>query len=80
MTHSPVVLGLDFGGTKIAIAVCDLSGNRVGETVLATQAAAGAASATPLWIQPVHEPRTDDKTGDHRHARQRRKMRASARN
>ena len=40
----------------------------------------GAASATPLWIQQVHEPRTDDKTGEPRHARKRRKMRASARN
>jgi len=26
MTRPPVVLGLDFGGTKIAVAVCDLSG------------------------------------------------------
>ncbi len=45
MTQSPVVLGLDFGGTKIAVAVCDLAGNRVGDTVVATRAAAGAASA-----------------------------------
>ena len=43
--QSPVVLGLDFGGTKIAVAVCDLAGKRVGDTVVATRAAAGAASA-----------------------------------
>jgi len=55
VTQSPVVLGLDFGGTKIAIAVCDLSGNRVGETVLATQAAAGAASAFDRAIVAARE-------------------------
>ena len=29
MGDSPVVLGLDFGGTKIAMAVCDVSGDTV---------------------------------------------------
>ena len=29
MAVSPVVLGLDYGGTKIAAAVCDLAGNRL---------------------------------------------------
>ena len=29
MTHPPVVLGIDFGGTKIATAVCDLAGNKL---------------------------------------------------
>src|SRR4051812_49274975 len=34
--HSPVVLGLDFGGTKIAAAVCDLAGHRLGSTTVRT--------------------------------------------
>jgi glucokinase len=45
VTRSPVILGLDFGGTKIAMAICDLSGNRIADTVLASEADAGAASA-----------------------------------
>jgi glucokinase len=32
MTNRPVVLGLDFGGTKIAAAVCDLAGDRLAAT------------------------------------------------
>src|ERR1700761_4497453 len=28
--HSPVVLGLDFGGSKIAVAVADVAGARLG--------------------------------------------------
>ena len=31
MIRPPVVLGLDFGGTKIAVAVGDLSGRRLGD-------------------------------------------------
>jgi glucokinase len=42
MTHAPVVLGLDFGGTKIAAAVCGLAGNRLGS---ATVSSAGDHSA-----------------------------------
>ncbi len=38
----PVVLGLDFGGTKIAVAVCDLRGNRLASTTVST----GAATAS----------------------------------
>jgi glucokinase len=42
----PVVLGLDFGGTKIAVAVCDLQGNRLASaTVSASPAPAGPDSA-----------------------------------
>ncbi|HZQ80628.1 MAG TPA: ROK family protein [Gaiellaceae bacterium] len=37
-----VVLGLDFGGTKIAAAVADLDGTRLGETTIATDPARGA--------------------------------------
>jgi len=32
----PVVLGLDFGGTKIAVAVCDLRGNRLASATVST--------------------------------------------
>jgi glucokinase len=35
----PVVLGLDFGGTKIAVAVCDLQGNRLASATVSAAAA-----------------------------------------
>jgi glucokinase len=34
VADSPVVLGLDFGGTKIAMAVCDPAGQRLGSTTV----------------------------------------------
>jgi glucokinase len=55
VTRSPVILGLDFGGTKIAMAICDQSGNRVADTVLATEAEAGAASAFERAIAAARE-------------------------
>ena len=55
MTRSPVILGLDFGGTKIAMAICDQSGNRIADTVLATEAEAGAASAFERAIAAARE-------------------------
>lgn len=39
---TPVVLGLDFGGTKIAAAVADPDGNRLGETTVTTDPGRGA--------------------------------------
>jgi len=45
MTNSPVVLGLDFGGTKIAAAVCDLAGNELGSTVVESRAGNGARAS-----------------------------------
>jgi glucokinase len=45
MTRSPVVLGLDFGGTKIAVAVSDLSGRRLGVGTVDSLADAGAEAA-----------------------------------
>jgi glucokinase len=33
-----VVLGLDFGGTKVAVAVCDTEGNRLASATVSTQA------------------------------------------
>ena len=55
MTRSPVILGLDFGGTKIAMAICDQSGNRVADMVLAAEAEAGAASAFQRAITAARE-------------------------
>jgi glucokinase len=40
--HSPVVLALDFGGSKIAAAVCEPTGIRLGTTTMAIGAADGA--------------------------------------
>src|ERR1700712_1276216 len=37
----PVVVGLDFGGTKIAVAVSDVDGRRLAERTVATVAAEG---------------------------------------
>jgi glucokinase len=45
MTHPPVVLGLDFGGTKIAAAVCDLAGNKLAATVVASHGELGAQAS-----------------------------------
>ncbi|HZO98453.1 MAG TPA: ROK family protein [Gaiellaceae bacterium] len=39
---SPVVLGLDFGGTKIAVSVADRAGRRLGTTVVPTAPERGA--------------------------------------
>ncbi len=40
---APVVLGLDFGGTKVAAAVCSLSGECLGTSLVATGRDEGAA-------------------------------------
>jgi glucokinase len=39
---SPVVLGLDFGGSKMAAAVTDTAGVRLGQVITSVEAAAGA--------------------------------------
>lgn len=41
---APVILGLDFGGTKIAAAVCEISGTRLGTRTIDALADLGAAS------------------------------------
>jgi glucokinase len=43
--HSPVVLGLDFGGTKIAGAVCDMTGFRLGSMTIDTRASDGGQTS-----------------------------------
>lgn len=41
----PVVLGIDFGGTKVALATCDLNGRRLGAEVVPTRPHEGADAA-----------------------------------
>jgi glucokinase len=45
MRNPPVVLGLDFGGTKIAAAVCDLAGNKIASAVVDSRGMEGARVA-----------------------------------
>jgi glucokinase len=42
---SPVVLGLDFGGTKIAMAVCEVSGDRLGSATVGSGGELGAQAS-----------------------------------
>ena len=52
---STVVLGIDFGGTKIAVAVGDLDGNRLGAVTIPAAAASGAAASLASAIKAAHE-------------------------
>jgi glucokinase len=45
MTHPPVLLGIDFGGTKIATAVCDLAGNKLASAVVDSHGEQGARAS-----------------------------------
>ncbi len=45
MCDSPVVLGLDFGGTKIAMAVCEVSGDRLGSATVGSGGELGAQAS-----------------------------------
>jgi glucokinase len=47
----PVVLGLDYGGTKIAAAVSDLAGNRLASTTVGSDAALGAQASFGRGIE-----------------------------
>ena len=51
MRHPPVVLGIDFGGTKIAAAVCDLAGNKLASAVVDSPASAAPGSASTTAVQ-----------------------------
>jgi glucokinase len=55
MTHPPVVLGLDFGGTKIAAAVCDLAGNKLAATVVDSQGELGAQASFAHGVATARE-------------------------
>ena len=49
-----VVLGLDFGGTKIAVAVCDSSGARLASATVSSHADDGARAGMARGIQAAH--------------------------
>jgi glucokinase len=55
MSHPPVVLGLDFGGTKIAAAVCDLAGNKLAATVVPSRGDRGARVSFDHGIETARE-------------------------
>ena len=55
MTHPPVVLGFDFGGTKIATAVCDLAGNKLASVVVDSLAERGARASFDHGLRAAHE-------------------------
>jgi glucokinase len=55
VTTDPVVLGLDFGGTKIAAAVCDLSGARLGAAVVSSLAEHGAQASFDHGVQTARD-------------------------
>jgi glucokinase len=52
---SPVLLGLDFGGTKIAVAVCGLAGDRLGSATIASGGEHGAQASFGAGIRAVRE-------------------------
>ena len=55
MARSPVVIGLDFGGTKIAVAVGDLTGRRLGVMTVNSLAEAGAEAAMARGLAAARE-------------------------
>ena len=50
-----VVLGIDFGGTKIALAVGDLDGNRLGTVTIPAAAESGAKASLASAIEAAHQ-------------------------
>ena len=52
---APVVLGIDFGGTKIATAVCDLAGRRLAMRVIDAEPDRGARSAFNRGVRGARE-------------------------
>ncbi len=55
MAASPVVLGLDFGGTKIAAAVCDLAGNQLASATVGSDGELGAQASFGRGIQVARD-------------------------
>jgi glucokinase len=55
VTSPPVVLGLDYGGTKIAAAVADLAGNRLASTTTDNGGALGAHASFARGIQVARD-------------------------
>jgi glucokinase len=57
VVRPPVVLGLDFGGTKIAVAVCDLRGNRLASATVSTAAPEAPDAARVVFQRAVRSAR-----------------------
>jgi len=55
VAHSPVVLGLDFGGTKIAMAVCTLAGERLASATVSSGGELGARASFDRGIQAARD-------------------------
>jgi glucokinase len=55
MSNPPVVLGIDFGGTKIAAAVCDLAGNKLAATVVDSLADHGARASFDHGVRAARD-------------------------
>jgi glucokinase len=55
MAHPPVVLGIDFGGTKIATAVCDLAGNKLASAVVDSLPEYGARASFDHGVRAARE-------------------------
>jgi glucokinase len=55
MSHPPVVLGLDYGGTKIAAAACDLAGNRLASATISSGGELGAQASFDRGINAGRE-------------------------
>jgi glucokinase len=55
MLRSPVILGLDFGGTKIAVAVCSLDGTRLGSATVASGGELGAQASFGRGVQAARD-------------------------
>lgn len=51
---SRVVLGIDFGGTKVALAVGDLHGNRLGTSTIPAAAESGAKASLAGAVEAAH--------------------------
>ena len=55
MLPSPVILGLDFGGTKIAVAVCSLDGTRLGSATVGSGGELGARASFGRGVQAARD-------------------------
>jgi glucokinase len=65
MSHPPVVLGLDFGGTKIATAVYDLAGSKLGGAVVDSLGELGGQASLDRGIEAAHTVLDSTASGAH---------------